>query len=50
MGKGDYRWRETKKQKKSAKKGLGIITVSQPEPVVEIIKKKGKKETLEEEE
>ncbi|MFC1930469.1 hypothetical protein ACFLWE_01065 [Chloroflexota bacterium] len=44
MGKGDYRWREQKKQKKSTKKGLGEISVTESQTVVEVIRTKGKKE------
>ncbi|MBI4330388.1 MAG: hypothetical protein HY673_03800 [Chloroflexi bacterium] len=49
MGKGDYRWRETKKQKKDSKKIITpavLLTV----PEVEVIKTKGKKEKPPEEE
>ncbi|MDP2719846.1 MAG: hypothetical protein Q8P44_08490 [Dehalococcoidia bacterium] len=44
MGKGDFRWREQKKAKKSAKKGLGEISLSETQTVVEVIRTKGKKE------
>ena len=49
MGKGDYRWREQKKQKKEAKKVLTTAIV-QPPLVVEVVKAKGKKEKPLEEE
>lgn len=49
MGKGDFRWRETKKQKKEAKKVI-TPTVLQTVPEVEVIKTKGKKEKPSEEE
>jgi hypothetical protein len=46
MGRGDYRWRETKKIKKGAKKSP-TTTLIQPPATVEVIKK-GKKEKREE--
>jgi len=46
MGRGDYRWRETKKTKKGTKK-TASTTVLQPPAHVEVIKK-GKKEKREE--
>lgn len=46
MGRGDYRWRETKKAKKVAKKSAST-TIPQLPASVEVIKK-GKKEKREE--
>lgn len=47
MGGRDYRWRETKKPKKDAKK-IPATTILPPPVTVEVIKK-GKKEPREEE-
>jgi hypothetical protein len=47
MGKRDYRWRESKKTKKGAKKIVSVEEILSPPPPVEVIKK-GKKETVEE--
>lgn len=49
MGKGDFRKKEVKKQKKDGKK-LIATSVLQANPQVEVIKSKGKKEKPTEEE
>ncbi len=49
MGKGDFRKRETRKQKKDGKKAV-TPTILLPTPEVEVIKTKGKKEKPFEEE
>ena len=47
MGRRDYRHREPKKPKKDAKK-LSATTILPPSTNVEVVKKKGKEEKVEE--
>ena len=49
MGRRDYRHREPKKTKKSAKK-ISIATILQPTVTVEVIKKRKKERKVKEEE
>ncbi len=47
MGRRDYRHREPKKPKKDAKK-VSAVTILPPSTAVEVVKKKGKEEKVEE--